>query len=249
MTQIWTPGRSMAFPHGVVGGCLPRESKVGTHAPLFREAFEVLSISECDRIIRERKDAGLLFGKSDVPEIHYQDGIGSCASEQTTLAYEVTSKRMGMSYVKLNPWPSYYYASGGRDSGSSLEANVEVGRTRGFIPDELWPRYDSSGNLKHRWNDLPPKELWEQAVFLDEVYEVHPDNYYLEIATGLVKGFVAGIGWDSHSELFVEYEEGGNGLVANSWGKTWNGDGFHHESIRKANMGYGAFLYRTNQQR
>lgn len=247
--MIWTPDGALVLPSDIAAGCLPSEDKVGSCASLFRENFDVLPLSECDRIIRERREAGLVQGKADVPEIHYQDGRGSCATDQTALAWEVTNKRMGRPRVRLNPWPTYYHTSGKRDTGSTLASNVKFGRERGFLPDEVWPRYREDGKtIHHDWDDAPPDELWVQAVRLDEAYQIHPDDYVREIATSLVEGFCVGVGWSGHSELMVEYEEGGEALVANSWGVGWNEDGFHHEPIRKANMGYDAFAYRINQQ-
>ena len=173
-------------------------------------------------------------------------GVHNCAFESTTQAYEVIAERSGYPWVKLNPWTGYRQATR-RDDGSTIDGNLVIMRDVGIVPDAYFPRYDDNGRQVHAWHESPPVG-WQDVASefrIDEWYDVNPSDYVREIATGLVKGFVAVIGWSRHSEVMVDYLGGGIADVANSYAVTHGDRGFHKELIRKVNTGYGMFMVRT----
>ena len=129
--------------------------------------------------------------RSCVTTIKDQDGVGTCATESTTQAVEIVRRFEGQEYVELNPWSIYWYTSGGRDSGSSIDDNLAYVREKGICPESLWPR--SKG-----WKSRPSAEAMEAALQyrIDEFYDV---TTIAEAGTALLLGFPVVFGWQGHS--------------------------------------------------
>lgn len=239
----------LIIPADKATGCLPRASKPGEWCPMLAERIAVIDPREWDGILAEREKAGeSLKGRNDVRKIKDQDGIGSCATESTAQAIEVTMVRSGQPWEELNPWSIYRVTSGGRDAGSNIDANLQFARDVGVLPVKWFPRYDSSGKVINRWNAKPPAG-WEEIASQYRIDEWYDCATTAEIGTALLLGFAVVIGWSSHSELLVDLLPGQKAVVANSWGKAWGDAGFHVEPLARVNFAYGAFAVRTNHDR
>ncbi len=234
-------------PPGCAKGLLVRDWQVGAEAPLFREYVTPRSLAENDEIVRDRAEKGLsLAGRDDVESVNYQNGIGSCAWDASEGAFKLCAKRSGYGWRNCNPWTGYRLVTN-QDNGSHILQNLKVFQATGLVPDDLFPRYDSAGRIVNHWRAVPPPEIQAESVNfrIGEAYEVHPDTYQQEIATGLVDGWAAVIGWDGHAECLCDYLGNGKIDVLGSYGANWADNGCHVEHLRSINMGYGAFMVRT----
>ncbi len=239
----------LTIPDGKATGCLPRASKPGEWCPMLAERIAVIDPREWDGILAEREKAGeSLKGRNDVRKIKDQDGIGSCATESTAQAIEVTMVRSGQPWEELNPWSIYRVTSGGRDTGSNIDANLQHARDIGVLPCSFFPRYDATGKIVNRWNARPPAG-WEEIASQYRIDEWYDTTTVAEGGTALLLGYGLVVGWSGHSELIVDLLPGGNGMVANSWGKGWGDGGFHIVPLSRIDFRYGAFAVRTTHDR
>jgi hypothetical protein len=239
----------LTIPPDKATGCLPRASKPGEWCPMLAERIAVIDSREWDGILAEREKAGeSLKGRNDVRKIKDQDGIGSCATESTAQAIEVTMVRAGQPWEELNPWSIYRVTSDGRDAGSNIDRNLQFARDVGVLPVTFFPRYDPAGKIINRWNARPPAG-WEEIASQYRIDEWYDCTTTAEIGTALLLNFAVVIGWSSHSELLVDLLPGQKAMVANSWGTSWGDAGFHVEPLARVNFAYGAFAVRTNRER
>lgn len=232
-------------PPGKAMGCLPRASKVGQWAPILSDHIQVIDPRDWDGILSSRADSGdSLNGRDSVNAIKDQDGIGSCATEACSQAYEVIAERSGYPFEKLNPWSMYRIVSGGVDRGSNIDTCLKHAREVGILPCSYFPRYDETGRVVNRWNARPPAG-WEEVATKYRIDEWYDMTSIAEVGTALLLNFVVQIGWSSHSELLVDLLPDSKALVANSWSTEWGDNGFHVEPLSKINWSYGAFAVRT----
>jgi hypothetical protein len=222
----------LSVPPGKKKGCLRRKTAFGKVFAPMAEKVEVLPWGE----IRERIHEAL-SNRRHVKQILDQDGAGSCAAEKTAQAIMTTRVKAGQPHVLLNPWSIYNTTSGGRDNGSSIDENLEFARTRGCLPEAVWPR--SKG-----WRKDPPRELWDRFgkhFRLEEVYDIGSTQ---ETATALIEQNVVGFGWDGHACMMNALLHEDSAEYANSWGD-WGDEGFGTIRLRSVNYGYGCFAVRT----
>lgn len=219
-----------ATPPEFRSGCLLRTSLPGERCPLFGDRIEVIPKAEWAAHI------GQVSLRPYVTEIFDQDGVGSCASESSTQALQIALAFAGRPWVQLSPWFVYRSVSGGRDSGSSIDDNLEFLRTSGSCPMEMLPR---SGG----WKAKPSAEAVEAAKSyrIDEYYDITTAE---EFGTALLKGFPVVYGRSGHAIVAVELVSPSEIRYCNSWGD-WGDGGFAVESLSKVNWGYGAFAVRT----
>lgn len=212
-------------------GCLPRDTKPGTLAPLMSDRVQLIPRGEWDGL------CGQMELDKCVNKIKDQDGVGSCATESTTQGVEVVAEFAGYEWVELNPWSIYRVTSGGSDRGSNIDRNLEFARDVGILPEAYWPR--SQG-----WRKTPPSGWEEEAAKyrIDEWYDLTAIE---EVGTALLLGFPCVVGWTGHSELIVDLLPGARGLVVNSWAPTWGDNGRHVVELSKINWGYGAYAIRS----
>lgn len=226
-------------PAGRARGCLPRESAFGTKCPAARDYPQEIPIiprEEWAGIIEAQKQANLSM-RAIVPEILDQDGVGSCASEEAAQAVMTMRPFSGQDHVLLNPWSLYAWTSGGRDNGSSIDANWERARDVGVMPMDVWGR-------DRGWNAKPSQDLLDEHASkyrLDEFYDIGSTE---ELVSALLAGFVVGCGWDGHAVLAVDMLDETHMLYANSWGQ-WGDQGFGIDKITNVYWGYGAFAARS----
>jgi hypothetical protein len=206
---------------------------VGVCCPLFGERVPVIRKEEWQDIIGDVELTSL------VRKIKDQDGVGSCATESTSQAVEITRAFDGMPWVELNPWSIYCFTSGGRDNGSSIDENLVHVRQYGICPEAVWPR--SKG-----WSAKPDKDAMEAAKLfkIDEFYDLTTTE---EIGTALLLGFAVVFGWNGHSCVLTELLSASPSTAkyANSWSPQWGDEGFGTINLSSINFQYGAFAVRT----
>lgn len=214
-------------------GCLPRVSRPGEWCSLAAEAIGVIPVEEWAGLIPDAPNL-----RQRVNKIKDQDGVGSCATESTTQATEITRDMSGQPWVELNPWFIYHTSSGGRDSGSSVDANLRFVREKGIAPESVWPR--SKG-----WRAKPSAEAYEAALSyrIEEFYDIQNTT---EIGSALLKGFPVVFGWSGHSCVLTRLLTPTQAEYANSWGN-WGDQGFGKINLRSINFGYGAWALRVPQ--
>jgi hypothetical protein len=204
-------------PDGRVEGALVRDDKTGELGELFSDAFprEIVDQDDWPGLIQE----GAGDHRKYVEFVLDQNGRGSCASEGLANCVTQQRHRRGLPVVKLNPWPNYYRASGGRDIGSSLSENIRVAKQYGFIPMDLWPRY---GPGAHAWNDLPRDSdpIWSEAAKYkpDEVYDL---GNTAEAGSALFSGHSVYAAYPGHAWQLIAVLNTLQGLWLNSWGTNW----------------------------
>lgn len=224
---------TLIIPPDKSTGCLPRASKVGVCCPLFGERVPVIRKEEWQDII------GNVELTSLVHKIKDQDGVGSCATESTTQAVEITRAFDGFPWVELNPWSIYCFTSGGQDRGSSIDENLVHVRQYGICPESVWPR--SKG-----WQTKPTAEAMEAAK-LFKIQEFYDCTTTEEIGTALLLGFAVVYGWNGHSCVLTELLSANPATAkyANSWAPSWGDNGFGTINLSSINFAYGAFAVRT----
>lgn len=222
---------TLIIPEGKKAGCLPRKTRIGERCSLFGEQIKVIPQQEWSDLIGE------VELRSFVTKIKDQDGVGSCATESTSQSIEIVRSFEGQPYVELNPWFIYHTTSGGSDSGSSIDENLEFVRANGVAPEDIWPR--SKG-----WRAKPSAEAVEAAkqFKIEEFYDI---TSIAEIGTALLLGFPVVFGWSGHSCVLTQLLDQSTAEYANSWAPTWGDQGFGKIKLSSINFQYGAFAVRT----
>ena len=231
-------------PDGIPSfGALIRDDAPGDSCELWRDVFpkEVIDPSDWKQFV----DAGAGDHRSYVNWIYNQGSVGSCASEGLHGCVDSQRERRGLPKVKFNPYPIYYYASGGRDVGSTLVACIREAKARGMVPAKLWPR------SQHRWNDLPPASVWAEAKKYkpDEVYDI---GNSVESASALFRGHSVYAAYPGHAWQLISVLNTQQAMWRNSWGDDWDGgggggggDGFGVISFSRITFQYGLFAIQT----
>jgi hypothetical protein len=132
--------------------------------PPYRDTHYVVPESEW---LDHLRDPNRPVGSKNVWSVYDQDGVGSCASESADGAMKLCREGAGRKRVEFNPWGTYGRVNGGRDGGSSLDANVEFKKNYGSFPEDVWPR--SNG-----WKKQPTDAAYEAAYNyrLDEARDI-----------------------------------------------------------------------------
>lgn len=205
--------------------------------PSVTATINVIPRSEWEDWVRKQKEDDNHL-RNIVWKVLDQDGRGSCAQEQGAGANMLIREFMGGPREWLNPWPSYWRITGGRDQGSSISSAYKYGKEWGWIPMRLCPR---SGSYRKQ-----PQRFWDEAqkYRFDEIWEVRGQD---EFVSCLLQGFPVGYGRRGHAILAVQYLGNYKFKYANSWG-SWtncNDRGFGIDDIRRDLGGYGMFAART----
>ena len=228
-------GQTFIIPAGKAAGCLPRTSKPGGVCPLAAEHIPLIPRSEWDSLAK-----GISL-RPYVREILDQDGVGSCATESTTQGVMVARAAAGLPHVSLNPWSIYWYTSGGRDGGSSIDENLAYVPEHGICPTELHPR--SKG-----WRAKPSDAAMDAAMAyrIEEFYDITTVD---EMVSALLTGFPVVYGAAGHSVLKVAHLDASKGLDVNSWSTAWGDKGCGvWATYSRINWAYGAFAIRVAGQ-
>lgn len=224
---IMPPGR----PRGV------REvySEPGKVCGLFSEQrnLDVIPVEEWDEYLEKSVDLQL-----NSKYIFDQDGVGSCGSEGKDACSEIMlSVQSGEDPPLFNPFGTYFYVSGGRDQGSSLQDNVEFAKTRGSFREELHPR--SLG-----WRQEPSEEAKADALNYrwDEVYQV---MNWEELGSANFQGFVGYCAYAGHAWAGIRPVNKSQYLWRNSWGEDWGNKGYGVINANRIQFQWGIFVVRT----
>jgi len=223
-------------PEGKAEGALVRDDCPGDLGELWRDKFQrdIIDPSEWAPLVKAGEGNQVQY----VNWIYDQDGVGSCASEGLHGCVDSNRQRRGLQKVKFNPWPIYYYASGGVDRGSTLTGCIREAKARGMVPDALWPR------ANHRWNDLPPADVWKEATKYkpDEIYDI---GNWVEACSALFRGHSVYAAYPGHAWQLIAVLNSQQALWRNSWGKDWDDDGIGVINASKITFQYGLFAIQT----
>lgn len=226
----------ITVPEDRACGALPRDDVPGAVGKWWRDEFRrnIVDPDDWPDLIA----AGAGDEREYVNWIYDQDGIGSCAAEGLHGCVDTNRQRRGFPKIKFNPWPIYYYASGGVDRGSTLSANIREAKQRGMVPDELWPR------AQHRWDDLPPEDIWREAKKYkpDEIYEI---GNTVEAVSALFLGHSVYAAYPGHAWQLVTMLNMQQGIWRNSWGTEWGERGFGVINFSRISFDYGLFAIQT----
>lgn len=214
-----------------IGGCLERVSQPGQWCPMAADHIELVPDGEWDALSKQ------ITLRPMARHTLNQDGVGSCATESTGGAVMVAEALAGLPLTVLNPWSIYWYTSGGRDSGSSIDENLVYVREHGIASEAAWPR--SKG-----WRAKPDEAAMEDAK-KHRILEFYDVENVPEMVSALLRGFPVVFGANGHAILAVQHM-GDYPLILNSWGTSWGDGGFGKWcSYREINWSYGAFACRV----
>ena len=217
-------------------GCLPRTTRPGETCPLFSSRVKPIPRGEWE----ER--ASKITLRPFVRDIYHQRNVGSCASEAKDQSVAISRAFAGLPNVLFNPYGSYHFVNGGRDRGSTLDANLNFGREHGCFPEAIWPR--SNG-----WQRRPSEEAM-QAAKQYRIIEYYDILTVEEFVTALLLAFPVVPGAKGHAVTAVAHTRNAP-LIVNSWGTTWQDGGFGIWATYAefANMlRYGVYAVRTVTQ-
>jgi hypothetical protein len=226
-------------------GLLLRDDKPGESCGFIRDlrGFMQPDRDEIELALKEDVDQSYL-----IEHIYNQDGVGSCAKEQTDQGVSTMGAQEFGLHILYNSWPGYNEITGGRDNGSSLPANLRFARdfkngVGGCVPDVDWPRYRPDGRVHHKWNEQVPGEVWDRAKLhrIDEFWEI---GNSMEFRAALARGFVVGWGYTGHSILAVGLKDYNTIKYVNSWGN-WGDKGYGYMSMSRVYWGYGVFGWKS----
>lgn len=224
-------------PEGMTFTLQPRTSQPGDGTfPLFAKdgGFEAIPRSEWQPVSM-RHQVWVIHDQLD----------GECTSNATSQCVMVVREQTGLPRVELAPECLYQHC-GRWNTGSTLDCNLlKVGefgiRDRAHCA-KTWP--------------APRPIGWETNAARHKATEWYDlDGDFNLVATALQMGFVVNIGvnWPGgggHSVCVTElrYKDGGWQVGGpNSWGATWNGDGFWWLTERQCTSSsrFGAFCIRV----
>lgn len=174
-----------------------------------------------------------------LPMTYDQDGIGQCASSAACGLYEFTVNQTGQKPVHVSAGDLYRRVNGGRDGGSTLEANMVEMLERGVLPVSsaapyVWDRrsaYSGTGREKHRYAEVYLCKSFDAAAsaiiqgFGIEIGIPWYSNYKPDSKGVLPKrGLGSSGGHALYSYGVVKLSDGSYGLLTrNSWGAAWGG--------------------------
>lgn len=220
-----------------VPGLLPRKTRYGEVFPTYAQAVKEERVKLVPRAEWDKwKKSNSL--RPFVKTVLDQDGVGSCATEGTAQAVMIARAVAGLPHVPLNPWFIYHTTSGGRDSGSSIDENLQFVMANGCAPMDVWGRDKG-------WRATPSSEAVEAAKEFKgiEVFDIASID---EMVSALLTGFAVVWGANSHCVTKVEHLDESKGLDINSWGTSWGDGGFGTwTSYRGIQWGYGAWALRV----
>lgn len=233
------------------GRMLGMTQRTGTFgAPLFGERVPVMSWNEIDAAIDAIDAAGGGLDRIK-PYQHDQNGEPSCTSNATCASLEYAMAiALGVdNVIPLSPI-SLYRRVGSRNSGSSVDDNLDEATRIGILPLDCKQNRDRGiiGLHPHNGYGVAPPSNWQSIAAeyrIDEVFDVRTSQ---EFFTSLCLGWPVVYGRQGHCIISVRPLRKGavrSGKYLNSWGD-WGDDGFGYDTANQISMGAGwAFAVRS----
>ncbi len=227
-------------------GSTERTGKFG--CPLFGDRVPVMTWQEIDAAIDAIDAAG---GGLDnfKPYQHDQNGEPSCTSNATCSALEYAMQITLGTCVPLSPI-SLYRRVGSRNSGSSVDDNLDEATRVGILPLDCAINRERgiSGLHPHNGYGVSPPSNWQTIAGEFRAQEVFDIRSSQEFFTSLCRGWPVVYGRQGHCIICVRpMRSGGNrkGKYLNSWGN-WGDNGFGYDTANQISMGAGwAFAVRS----
>lgn len=225
-------------PEGRVTGCLPRsKAKALFPGRDFAAAFAPIP--------RAQWQDRLLSVRQHVWHVYDQGSLSSCASNATVQSLLVLRSVANLPEVVLSPGSVYGPIAYPRDSGSTLDDNLEQISAVGAVPAALVKPND--------WNPGKFPAGWQTAAKPYRVVEWFDlGGKFDNVASAVLYGFpaVIGVSWSGgggHSVCVVGLAKSSSGVwslvYVNSWSADWGDSGFGllTESACRSMPNYGAW--------
>ena len=225
-------------PPGIPNGCLDRQTNPGQD-PLGSPVFE----DDVPQLVIRRDRWPEVIPKMNSTAYHStqvkdQNGEGSCASNMTASGLQNILTRQGFAVenaqgklvtdVHLSPVSLYKRVNGGRDSGSSIDTNLEEIARNGILPEKgqgFAHEFPAVG-----WRTRLP-DGWEETAKLFRFSEWWDIQTVEGFVSALLLGVPVAYGRSGHAILAVSARLDSRGrlivIYQNSWGN-WGGANANH---------------------
>ena len=167
-----------------------------------------------------------------------QNGHGSCGAEGLTQGCMLAlAKATGKAPPLLNPLFMYHTTSGGRDQGSSLQANIAFALKHGVASEAVWSR-------KRGFLSIPSPAAYADArnYMLLEYSQV---RNWIEFGTALLLGWPVYFGYLGHAIVAITLLDEERFRFANSWSVGWGDQGAGTLHKDRIYWSYGAYAIRV----
>ncbi len=243
------------IPHQyLAGGCLPRPDVCGETFPKATTVLETIPKGEWSNLWEDAPGC-----ESYVSKIKDQWREGSCAGNSAVMGEQIAiNTAIGNAKgLELSAMSVYKRTGRSSSSGSNVITNLKEIRDRGVLPldtPENRTRFSNVPEVNHfhpaTGFSRPLPSGWQETAKHFRTLEWWDIPDVNSFFTCLLKGFPVVYGRDGHSICGVRGVFRNNKWqvkYANSWGSTWNGDGFGYDSLdylRGRFERYGAFAPR-----
>lgn len=201
-------------------------------------AIPIIPASEREARAKELAERGgtlrQMLQAAGIPSMD-QDGQGYCWGHSTTGAEQTARCKAGLPYVPLSAFSVCSTIKRGRDEGGWCGLSAQFLRTKGVMPQSVWPQGDYRNPSKY---DTP--ENWARAArfkttgeYVDLTRDVYDVNLTLDMidSLGLMGMPMAwDFNWWGHSVMGLDAVFPEAGSVArqgrNSWGDSWQNGGW-----------------------
>lgn len=199
--------------------------------PFEATGLRVIPLRDWDDYIQSPDRTSL---KVWMPDTLSQGSVGSCAADGLAGAGMCLRNSKGQVRKRLNGYGMYWSTSGGRDGGSSLQANISYMQTHGCPTEDVRPR--SKG-----WRASPTEEEREDAK-KHRLLEVAKLQNWEQYGTCCLYGLPVYSGYSGHAWFGLEPVSTSRLKWQNSWGDNWGDNGTGTLSASRIYWGYGVYV-------
>lgn len=216
-------------------GCLPRTTELGDGTfKVFSAEVPLIPRSEWSQRIVTAPDLSVFVDK-----VKDQNGEGACAANSSSSALEIVRAQSRQPFVELSAASLYKRVNGGRDQGSTLDANLAEISTAGVLPITHFPPVGWRKALPVGWEGEAAKYVMTEWLDLDD---------FDAFITALLLGFPIsyGVWWEGggHAICAVQAIENGGEFgckLLNSWSESWGQSGYGPMYEKQIAKGLGTF--------